>query len=77
MQMVSVAFQSDVSPGESGKFLLVHKEIPEDKQGKPELSSVSTEHFSANHVTPCTVRFDWNRPGLESTSMTSKLQIQA
>ena len=32
MQMVRVAFQSDVSPGESGEFLLQYTEIPKDSK---------------------------------------------
>lgn len=74
--MVSVAVQTDVSPVECDEFVVEKTEIPEDKQGGPELSSASTEHFPANQLTPGATPFDWNWPRLESTSMTKKLQIQ-
>lgn len=57
--MVSVASQSDVSPGESSEFLLQHTAIPEEKEGQPELFSVITEHFSPKlHVPGDSIRTD-------------------
>ena len=57
-QMVSVAVQTDVSPAECNEFVVEQTEIPEDKQGGPELSSASTEHFPANQLTPGATPFD-------------------
>ena len=50
--MVSVAVHTDVSPAEPEchEFVVEQTGIPEDKQGGPELSSASTEHFSANQL---------------------------